>query len=496
MHPSSIKASRAWPTEFRNIHGRAPRILHIGNIANYAWTNAVIMRRAGADCVVLDPDNYHIVSAPEWIEADVVGDPGDAFHPCWHGMTVDGFRRPEWFINGPTPFVLRELAAREQGQPVARKAYALLSRMYRRGIASRTGNPSSFRKMMESRGQAAVAAKALLRRLTIRERAPQDTAAIRASSTQLGQEPAVSAGTTPELLHAALDHFDIVIGYALGSRFAMAAGHPRHVALEIGTLRGLVFEDTPLGQLAAAVYRNAPVTFVTNVDVLEEARRLGLKDERMVALPHPFDVEAASGFAGPVQNHAVPLFFAPARHHWRSGNASWLKGNDVLIKGAALLADRGAVFRLRFVQWGEDVEASRDLIERLGLSGYTDWIAPLPRARLWSEIKASSAVLDQFAASAFGGSSLEAMALGKPVISRLDQPNLHPFFATRPPILHAATPEEVCERMQTILDDRYDRAGYGPAGQRWMQAEHGEEEQLGRQFAAFARLVQAHGAAP
>jgi len=483
-----------WPERFRGAFGRAPRILHIGNIGNYAWTNATMMRRRGIDCAVLDPDNYHVVSAPEWVEADLEGDPGDPFHPRWSAMRVTGFRRPEWLINGPTPFVLRELAAREQGQAAAREAYALMSRLYRRGLASPAERHSLFRRVMESRGPAAVAAKALARRLAVGGRS-DGAAEPKRAVDELVPERAVPAGMPRDILEQALGRFDIVIGYALGARFPMASGHPRFASLEIGTLRGLVFEPTPLGALAADIYRRSPIVFVTNVDVLGEAARLGIDEQRIVPIPHPFDAEHA-GTVQPIRSdRGPPVFFAPARHHWRRGSASWVKGNDILIEGAALFARGGADFQLRFVRWGEDVAASAELIAKRGLAERTEWISPLPRRRLWPEIQAAVAVVDQFSASAFGGVALEAMALGKRVISRLDQADLAPFFGSRPPLMSARTPEEVCRQMQKVLEDADDRAGIGAQGRRWMRDEHGSEQQLGRQFAAFESLIAAHGPA-
>jgi glycosyltransferase involved in cell wall biosynthesis len=481
-----------WPTRFRDAYGRAPRVLHIGNVANYAWTNAVMMARCGVDCTLLDPDNYHIVSAPEWVEADVVGDPGDPFHPRWSQLDSGAFQRPEWLLNGPTPFVLRELAARERGQHARRASYRWLSQVYRRGLASDEARPSSFRRVMEARGSTAVALKTLARRLSLGR---SGGASGGPGSIPSGEptELAVPADLPADVLSAALEPFDIVVGYALGARFALAQGHPRFASLEIGTIRGLVFESTPLGRLAADIYRRSPVVFVTNVDVLGEAARLGIAADRLVPIPHPFDLERVGAPPDLLHDDGPPVLFAPARHHWQSGNASWLKGNNVLIEGAALLARQGGAFRLRFVRWGPDVAASEALLAECGLADRVEWLEPMPRPRLWSEIAGAAAVVDQFAASAFGGAALETMGLGRRIISRLDQPELAPFFGSRPPILDARTSGEVCQRMRAVLDDPRDRSGIGAAGRRWMEAEHGPEQQIGRQFAAFAALVAAHG---
>jgi glycosyltransferase involved in cell wall biosynthesis len=498
--PEQEAFALAWPERFRIRHGRRPRILHLCNIANYAWINAGLMQSRGVETVIVDPDNYHINSAPEWHEARIEADHGDDFHPRWHAAKVSGFVRPDNYLNGPTPFVYRELSARNLSSAHARWFYALLSSLYRRGIASCDEKPSWFRKAMESEAGVLRAAKVLMRKMTLGAASPLAATATQAERTASGgRHPGGLPRNVPlSVLQSAFQPFDVVVGYALGSHLPAALDLPRFVSLELGTLRGLPFEDSELGRLCAHVYRVSPEVFITNVDCLSSARRLGLAPERLTPIPHPFDLDAALNYRPSAPRLAasrLPYFFAPARHHWKQGNASWLKGNDVLIRGAGLVAKAGRRFRMIFVNWGEDIVISRALIDEVGLSECVEWINPAPRHKLWPIIDGSVAVVDQFAANAFGGAALETMALGKPVISRLEDLDPSPFFTTNPPVLHAGTPEEVAKEMDAVLDDPDDRRGIGQAGQAWMKQEHGVHRQLGLQFAAFERLVDRHGAA-
>jgi glycosyltransferase involved in cell wall biosynthesis len=147
------------------------------------------------------------------------------------------------------------------------------------------------------------------------------------------------------------------------------------------------------------------------------------------------------------------------------------------------------------VEWGEELALSRALIAEEGLAERVHWIPPAPRQRLWTLMAGAAGVLDQFAASAFGGVGLEAMALGKPVISRIEGAELGPFFATPPPIRHAATPEQVAEAIQEVLSVPGAAARLGEAGRAWMATEHGVERQLALQFAACERLIARFGPA-
>lgn len=87
--------------EFQARHGRAPRVLHIGNIANNAYTNARIQRRFGIDAEVLCYDYYHVMACPEWEDASFNGDLGDNNFPNWWSVDIGEWSRPSWFIQGP-----------------------------------------------------------------------------------------------------------------------------------------------------------------------------------------------------------------------------------------------------------------------------------------------------------------------------------------------------------------------------------------------------------
>jgi glycosyltransferase involved in cell wall biosynthesis len=492
-----INGALGWPARFRSLHGRAPRVLHICNIANYAWVNATIMRRRGVDCVVLDPDFYHVVSSPEWLESDFDGDYGDDYYPRWRDVNLHGYQRPEWFINGPSPFVLSELAARERGDRLSRRAYRALSDMYRSGLGAKSGCVSPMRRAMESEHPALVKLKRALRRVLLSS--AQYPAASRAAveHVQEGGGTANAAllprGVSRRLLDSAFAPFDVIVGYGLGARFPLGAGFPHFVSLELGTLRGLPFEDSELGRLARLVYLNSPEVFVTNVDCLEPALRVGIPQARLTAIPHPFDLETARSYArSPTQSPISgpdPYFFCPARHHWRKGNASWLKGNDVLIRGAAEAASLGYRFRLVMVEWGQELDLSRSLIDELGLTDRVVWLRPMHRRAMWSVLAGAEGVIDQFGAPAFGGIGLEAMAFGKPLISRIEGAQLTAFFQTNPPMLEASTPAQVARRIAQVLTNPAMRSAVGRAGQQWMQSEHNEDRQLDLQFEVFERLL-------
>ena len=92
------------------------RVLHIGNIANNAYNNAKIQRQRGIDADVICHDYYHVMSCPEWEDADFIGDIGDPFYPRWKAVDLQGFQRPRWFVQGPFDLCYAYLEAVKAGR--------------------------------------------------------------------------------------------------------------------------------------------------------------------------------------------------------------------------------------------------------------------------------------------------------------------------------------------------------------------------------------------
>lgn len=106
----------AWIKHFEVVHGRRPRILHIGNVANNGYNNAKVLVEAGFDCDALCYDYYHIMGCPEWEDADFTGMVRDHFMPNWRDVDLRGFRRQHWFAQGQRYWAIAYLLARRAGR--------------------------------------------------------------------------------------------------------------------------------------------------------------------------------------------------------------------------------------------------------------------------------------------------------------------------------------------------------------------------------------------
>ncbi len=100
--------------EMEALLGRPLRVLHIGNIANNAYYNAMIQRRNGVEADVICYDYYHVMSCPEWENEQFEGEV-EPNHPNWWGTSLKGWSRPEWFAQGPAAGCINYQHARALG---------------------------------------------------------------------------------------------------------------------------------------------------------------------------------------------------------------------------------------------------------------------------------------------------------------------------------------------------------------------------------------------
>lgn len=104
-----------WLADFKHKHGRSPRVLHIGNIANNAYNNAKLLISAGIYCDVICYDYYHIMGCYEWEDVEFSGPILDPFKPNWIAAGIKTCNRPKWFAQGPIKTCIEYLVAKRKG---------------------------------------------------------------------------------------------------------------------------------------------------------------------------------------------------------------------------------------------------------------------------------------------------------------------------------------------------------------------------------------------
>jgi glycosyl transferase family 1 len=518
-------------------------VLHIGNIANNAFFNAKILNQHGFDCDVACPDYYHIMGCPEWEEADFVGSIGDQFRPDWVAVDLRGYERPRWFAQGPLPTCLDYLAARRSGDvTAAERCWEEL------GVANRTLPPDrSSRAYVRARNRLVWAtARRYFTMVIHRPDAPtlardklwtwthsrrwlrplryalwplmmaaviavRFLSGVRQSQViakwqerfaaefpdrtdQLETNDLVEPLSLVARWRSVLDLYDIVIGYSTDGIVPLLAGK-RYFCLEHGTLREIPYRDTDQGRRTALCYRLSEHVFVTNFDCLDSARRLA--PGKFTLINHPFDEDQGLAVTGWEEQRAElqrgldsdMIFFFPTRHDWVAGTGYADKANDVFLRAFAALRQQGHRVGMVCCAWGANVAQSRALIEELGCSRHVQWTAPLPTVQFERMCRAAHCVVDQFKLGAFGGVMFKAMAVGAPMLTYLDEAQLHRQYPEIPPVINCQTTPEIVAALGHLLDARDELERYGRAARDWMRRHHGKSETVRLQAAQFRHLL-------
>jgi glycosyltransferase involved in cell wall biosynthesis len=519
---------------------RPLKILHIGNIANNAYNNAKILTERGHTCHVVAYDYFHIISCPEWEDADVGDAKLDNFYPDWWSSDLNSSPRPRWFVQARYMDALKHLRLMNgDSRFLEWVSWCRITYDRFRMVKTRKWTPDAewryrgFLKILLSKPPrlkdlttlAVGAFSNLVCDLSARSKERNDQGLFRGmmarslafaenktspenvftragyhtfSSEHLQRVSVAEADALPyssviEYWREIFDFYDVVIGYSTDPALPMLAGLEKYAAYEHGTLRAIPFADDAQGRLCSASYRNAAVVLITNTDNLAAADRLGLTSEQRVCLPHAFDQKKLQRFQAahpPEQlSDGTVVFMAPARHDWIRNDPNWSKGNDKIFRAAAPLAKAGKKFIIKCISWGVDLEASKALVIKLKLENHVQWLEVMPKKDLWLEYINAHAVIDQFVISGMSGVTFEALTFGRRVITMDDGKINARFFAVPPPLLSVMTVKDLTARLRQVIDDADDKAGIGEASAQWIEDHHSKRRTAEIQEEAFTRML-------
>jgi glycosyltransferase involved in cell wall biosynthesis len=304
----------------------------------------------------------------------------------------------------------------------------------------------------------------------------------------------------------ALAQADVVQTFGEGVIWSAGCGAPDTV-LSIGDdLDILPFRtDTVRIRAYAAVLRRAQrrcrAVCYTMPPQEESCRTLGLDKARFLPCAIPIDTQrfrplARSERAEVRTRLGLPsdawVVFQPSRQEWtcpeRPGSNH--KGNDRFIRAfARLIKERGHNVWLLAVSKGRDVGMSQRLAAQLGIDDRIRWIPQQNKAGLRECLGASDAVADQFTYGFYGISTLEAMAVGRPVLVYLEPKGLEAFGVAPPPVVSARSEDEIYAALSRLADDPLNAETIGAAARDWMVQHHGWEPVVDRYLTLYRGLA-------
>jgi glycosyltransferase involved in cell wall biosynthesis len=217
---------------------------------------------------------------------------------------------------------------------------------------------------------------------------------------------------------------------------------------------------------------NAYAILVSNPITLAHARRYGLRN--LLYVPWILDEETYR----PADARAV-------RAEWEREiggdffvltsmriDREW-KGAHHALDGFAKFAAKVPGARLVVLSWGDDLEAAKATLEERNLS---DRVLALPivgKRRLVKYLQAADVVIEQFVLGYYGGSGLEAMACGKPVIMRLERDQYDALIESgAPPTLDAEDADGVERQLSRLYGDRQFAESAGRRTREWFLGAH------------------------
>jgi hypothetical protein len=493
-----------WLADFQLKNHRPLRVLHVGNIANNAFSNAKFMRSVGVDAEVMSRDYYHIMATPEWEEAVVKGNWGDDNRPEFNTSIIGDYKRPRWFMQGTIEQTDKYLRAknnlRRYGTGHLRATESLEKAWSDLGSKRTTSPTMAFARSRSLAKRIVRKAHRVVFPDSFRRRHLQDWIELEkfirkfddcfpCRPDRLTQEELMPYLGSIGWLRSIFSNYDVVQGYGTEPILPMLASKTPYVAFEHGTLRDFIRNDNAINRLTALAYRLADHVLVSNGDCLEHAEWLGCQNISPVI--HPVDVEQHRRIDKVEVERlrrsydADVILFCPLRHDWKT------KGIDVHLRALPFIRRAmGGRVALVTMPWGAQINESRRLIEELGCLDMLRWLErPLARRDMIAHFHAADVVLDQMALPHFGGTAPQALAAGRPVVMSY-RPDSTAWIVSQPaPILPAFTPEEVCEAVLTALDPKW-QGTFSARAVQWIDEQHSVERLLNDQLSIYRKVLE------
>lgn len=198
------------------------------------------------------------------------------------------------------------------------------------------------------------------------------------------------------------------------------------------------------------------------------------------------------------RDHDVVVFHH-ARHIWKThvDHISG-KGNDILIRGfAAFVRDHPQVRAcLICLEYGPDVEASKDLVRQLGIAERVAWLPLMHRRDLMVGLSYSDIGTGDFVFGChYGGTVIEVLMMGKPLFHYVGE---HGEGTSPPDIfdcVQVGTPGQIADALADYVRRPAHYAEIGRRGQQWFQ-EQSVDKTLRWCLASFRDRIHERTAAP
>ncbi len=412
------------------------KVLHIGNIANNGFIFSKLLQENGIISCSISPNYGHIMGFPIWEEKKFSLSENQHFSPNISKEELEMF---PWFASG------------SWSQCVAKIELYLDSNM---NIESTINIPPIEHAKFPRAKLRIKRYINILRMFTKKKLSVNQQAFISNNIFYYWRKLREF-----RKLRRITNQFDVIIFYGPSTHYISDRKvKGLNIAMEHGTLREYVFSNYAMAARSKSGYQNADVVLITNQDSLPSAAKLNISLEKVICVPHPnqdsnFPKLRNIRTAKLEEIYSNPCVILPARHTY--GNpVDRGKGTEVMLEAVVDLIKVFPNLKFKLIEWGNDVNKSKEFLQFSGVGHNIEWIDLLSRPLLRETMAESFAVIDQMKIQAYGALTADALGIGVPVITAHSCENDIAFFGSCAPVLEATKSEDIVRQISNLMANR------------------------------------------
>ena len=252
------------------------------------------------------------------------------------------------------------------------------------------------------------------------------------------------------------------------------------------------FDQSGRGRRTRNFFRNARNTLLLNNDMLSFAGALGIPHYEFFPFMINEDKHSARpNVHRPEKYHGKLLCFMMSNLDFGIQDSGVhrraLKRNDRFFKALSEFVKIDSNIHAIVLDRGADRLIARDLVRDLGLEKYVTFHPQMTELERIEHLNFSDVVIDQFDPGSFGLGALEALSIGKPLITYFRMDCVPKTYQDEIPILNAQTPEEILMRLFEARDSLL-RAGIGRKARAWVLKHHSRKVVLHRLLNLYKKI--------
>jgi len=245
------------------------------------------------------------------------------------------------------------------------------------------------------------------------------------------------------------------------------------------------------GRMVRRFFHNAAEVLLLNCDMISFKDEIGLRDAKFFPFVINEEKFVPRDGAGPRDGGDLRLFMMSNLDFGIMDKGEFrrsLKNNERVFHAVAALVAQGDGVWLTVLDRGPDRGIARALVRDLGIEDRVTFLPPTSEEGRIQLMRESDVVLDQFGSGSFGLGALEAMSIGKPLVTYIDETAFSRCYGARElPCLNARYADEIAGALRALIDPDL-RRRMSEAGRRFILDCHSRAATLPLLESLYARL--------